>query len=183
MIPFLKFCIIAIIMLTAPGLLFPQIKTPVIDNIPDINFNAVETTEKYKVKVTLYGKEPLQGEIILNAGSSINPLGGGGRIYPFSDIVRISVTMWSKQRRGSGWVFYPECYEIILRDNTRLVYKGNLEFLNRIRFTEEQKKTGFVYTYFYDYFKQGKWINTGTPGEQTLPSRPASGTLYIIELK
>ena len=105
---FLKFYIIAIIMFAAPGLLYPQIKTPVIDNIPDVNFNAVETTEKYKVKVTLYGKEPLQGEIVLNAGSSINPPGDGGRIYPFSDIVRISVPMWSTQRRGSGWVFFPE---------------------------------------------------------------------------
>lgn len=179
----LKISLIAYVILSAPALLFPQVKIPVVEDIPDVGLNTAEISEKYKAKVTLYGKEPLLGEIVLNTGASITPSGDRERIYQFSNISRITVSMWSRQRKGSGWIFYPESYEIILKDGTRVVHSGNLEFLNRIRFAGHGGRTVYLYTYYYDYFKGGMWVNTGTPGEKTAPSRPADGCLYIIELK
>lgn len=179
---FLKILII-IVMIVSPAILFSQINSPVVDDVPDVEFNKAETIEKFKASVTIYGKGAANGEIILNAGASINPSCDSGRIYTFSDISRITVVKWSVQRKGSGWIFYPDRYEIVLKNKTVIQHDGNLGFLNRIRFARSEGRESTLFTYFYDYFRNGKWLNTGAAGEKTPPSKPAAGTLYIIELK
>lgn len=174
---------VAFIMLTIPAMLFSQVKAPVVDDIPDVGFNAAETSEKYAAGVTLYGKEPLKGEIVLNIDASISTSDDSGKIYSLREISRITVTAWSGKRKGAGWIFYPESYGIILKDGTRLAHNGNLEFLNRIRFTQHGGRSFYIYTCYYDYFRNGKWVNTGGTGEKSAPSRPADGCLYLIELK
>jgi len=169
--------------LAFPVSLVSQIKSPVVDDVPEVVFNSAETSEKFKVSATLYGKRVVTGEVVLNAGASINPSADSGRIYPFRDISRITVMKWSKERKGSGWIFYPGRYEIILRDKTRIMHDGNLGFLNRIRFIKSGGGESFLFTYFYDYFRNGKWANSGVSAESSLHSTPAAGTLYIIELK
>lgn len=174
---------IIILLFTFPSALFTQIKAPVVQDIPDVEFNAAETSERYKAAVTLYGKGIVNGEILINTGASINPSGDKGRIYPLRDVSRITIIKWSGQRKGTGSVFYPGSYEIILKDRTRIIHDGNIGFLNKIRFVRGEGGELSLYTYFYDYFRKGKWVNTGTAGEKTLPSNPAAGTTYIIELK
>ncbi len=175
--------LITAIILLIPSGLKPQIQGPVVKEVPEIEFNISESSERYKVKITMYGKEPVEGEIILGAGASIYPSGNSGIIYPFRNISRITVNMWNKSKKGSGcWIFYPEGYEIILKDNSRVSHRGNIAFLNRIRFVEGKKKQSYIYTYFYDYYKNGKWVNTGIAGLEGRPSNPASGSVYIIEV-
>lgn len=182
MFRFLKL-LIFIVMIIFPVILFSQIKFPVVEDVPDVEFNKTETVEKFKASVTVYGKGAVDGEIILNAGASINPSSDSGRIYTFRDISRITVMKWSVQRKGSNWIFYPDRYEIILKNKTVLMHEGNLGFFNRIRFVRSEGRENTLYTYFYDYFRNGKWINTGAAGEKTPPLKPAAGTAYIIELK
>ncbi|HOP28135.1 MAG TPA: hypothetical protein P5120_12540 [Spirochaetota bacterium] len=182
MLSFFKFRILLVIIIF-PAMLFPQIKTPVIEDVPDVEFNAAETTEKFKASVTLYGKGVVNGELVLNSGASIIPAGDSGRIYLLREINRITVIKWSGQRKGSGWVFYPDRYEIILKDKSRILYEGNLGFLNRLRFIGSEGGERALFMYFYDYYINGKWVNTGVSGEKTPPLNPAAGTSYIIELK
>lgn len=174
---------LAFALFSLPAGVLSQVKEPVVDDIPDVTLDMTESIERYRVRLTLYGKEPVTGEIILRGGSSINPSGDPQRIYRFTDISRITINSWSKNRKGDGWVFYPAGYEIILKDQTRVSHAGNIGFLNRISFASGQKKTVYVYTYFYDYFKKGKWINSGSSDFEGQISVPAPRTLYIIELK
>jgi len=174
---------VIVFMLFLPHCLTAQIKSPVVEDVPDVKFNASETSEKFKAAVTIYGKGIANGEIILTAGVSVNASSDTGRIYPLRDINRITITKWLKRRKGTGWFFYPDSYEIILKDRSRILHDGNLEFLNRLRFVRTEGGEISLFTYFYDYFRNGKWVNTGTPGEKNIPSVPAAGTVYIIELK
>ncbi len=167
-------------LLNAP--LAPQLKEPSVDDVPDVEFNITENSELYKAKVTLYGREPFPCEISLSPGATINPSSDRTRLYPLSEISRITVTSWSKQRNRGGWVFYPENYDITLRNGTKIIHIGNIGFLNRMKVSYGKKKGVYLYTYYYDYFRKGKWVNTGTEGEGTPPERPADGCLYIIEL-
>ena len=151
MFSFLKLRILLVIIIF-PAMLFPQIKTPVIEDVPDVEFNAAETTEKFKASVTLYGKGVVNGELILNSGASITPSGDSGRIYLLREINRITVIKWSGKRKGSGWIFYPDRYEIILKNKSRILHEGNLGFLNRIRFIRSEGVEKSLFMYFYDYF-------------------------------
>jgi hypothetical protein len=60
-------------MIIFPAILFSQIKSPVVEDVRDVEFNAAETSEKFKASVTIYGKGVINGEIFLNAGAVINP--------------------------------------------------------------------------------------------------------------
>jgi hypothetical protein len=165
-----------------PSLVSAQPKEPSVDDVADVSINIADTSEKFKARITLYAKEPLTGELTFRSGSSINPSGDPQRIYTLRDVARITVTAWGKSRKGKMWVFYPAVYEIILKNQTRISHTGNIDFLNRIVFTSGQGKSYSIFTFYYDYFKNGKWINTDTRGMETPPLRPAAGTLYIIEL-
>lgn len=165
-----------------PCLVSAQPKEPSVDEVADVSINIADTSEKFKARISLYAKEPLAGELTFRRGASINPSGDPQRVYTLRDVARIRVTAWSKSIKGKVWVFYPAAYEIILKNQTRISHTGNIDFLNRMVFTTEQGKSYSVFTFYYDYFKNGKWINTDTSGMETTPERPAAGTLYIIEL-
>ncbi len=174
--------IIIILFLTA-SIAVAEIKVPVVDDVKDVDFNSSGSSEEYPVKAVFYGGKNITGRILLGGKNSVKSPGEHGRIYPFSDVARITVKRWSGRKKGKGWIFLPSVYEVVLKNGKGVVCNGNIGYLNRIRFTADNGKGLFLYTYFYDYLEKGGWINSGRSGSETLTSVPVKGTLCTIELK
>lgn len=155
-----------------------EIKIPDPPNIPEINADMDHQVFKYKVKIFLQGiPDPYEGEIVLNSDVLII---NNFKSIKVEDVRKIIVKSWGKSKNLNKYIFYPQEYEIILRDYTKVNFNGNFDTLNKIRILN--KKNTYIYLYYYDYYKDGKWINSGLTGFQIKFSKPADGCAISIEV-
>jgi hypothetical protein len=158
-------------------LLLSQVKEPERPDIPEIN-NTIESGFIFKVKLTIHGKpSSMEGEMHLNTDVLIT---ADKRIIRLKDISKINIIMWEKRSKINRHIFYPAQYEFFFRDYRKIIINGNIELLNRIKLSN--KNTVYIYSYYYDYFKKEKWINSGSTGFDASVSRPAEGCIVTIEL-
>ncbi len=146
--------------------------------IPVINSDIDTEIFKYKVRIALQGKSELLEEIIVLGSDTL--ISSDNKRIKIKDVFKISVISWEKRTRVNRHVFYPSRYELLLRDYKKLVLNGNIELINRIKINN--KKSRYFYLFFHDYFKNGKWSNSGETDFNTPVSRPADGCAISIEL-
>lgn len=155
-----------------------QVKNPEMPGIPVIDTDIDIQTFRFRVRITLQGEAaPVDGVMILNSEVLTS---ADNKSYKLKDISRINITLWEKRTRINKHIFYPVRYELLLRDYKKIVVNGNIEQLNRIRFNS--RKQGYVYLYYYDYFKDGRWINSGAVEFNPAISKPSDGCAVSIEL-
>jgi hypothetical protein len=157
--------------------LLSQVKEPEQPVIPEIS-NKIESGFTFKVKLTIHGdSSSIEGEIGLNTDELTT---ADKRIIKLNDISKINIILWDKRSKMNRHTFYPSRYEVFFRDYRKTIINGNIELLNRIRLN--RKKPGFIYSYYYDYFEKGKWINSGSTSFDASASKPAEGCVVSIEL-
>jgi len=153
---------------------YSQIKEPESPYSPVVdkdNFNV-------KAEVTIQGRDkPIIGFIALSS----DVLTVGDNRFKISDLARINILMWKRsERKFNSHIFYPDRYELLFRNNKSQIINGNIESLNKIRVVG--KKGYCIYLYYYDYFKNGKWINSGIANFDATFTTPVNGSVISIEL-
>ncbi len=157
--------------------LFSQVKEPERPNIPEIN-NNIESGFIFKVKLSIQGKPSIiEGAMDLNTDELVT---ADKRVIKLNDISKVNIIMWEKRSKANRHTFYPSRYELFFRDYRKIIINGNIELLNKIRLSN--KKPGYYYSYYYDYFEKGKWINSGSTGFDAYVLKPAEGCIVSIEL-
>lgn len=174
-----KFTLIIIIFFLQLNLfLFSQVKEPEKPYIAKINDDIDFQSFTYRSRISIHGRNPLSEiNIILNSDTLIFP---ENKKVKIKDISKITVLLWEKRSKFNKHTFYPSKYEVFYRDYRKEILNGNIEQLNKIR--TGNKKSGYIYLYYYDYFQNGKWVNSGISGFDGLISKPADGCAVSIEL-
>jgi len=170
--------LITVFLLCHYPLVFSQVKEPVQPYIPEINSQNNFEGYKFKVRIAVQGRDDLiEGEMLSDSGVLTTQ---DNRSIKIKDISKIIILLWERRDIINRHSFYPSRYEIFFNDNRKVIVNGNIESLNRIK--TGTKKSGYVYFYYYDYYKKGKWINSGIPVYNALISKPAEGCAVSIEL-
>lgn len=174
-----KFTILIIIFFLHLNIfLFSQVKEPEKPYIAKLNDNIDFQSFNYKARISIQGRTaPAETNIILNSDILIF---ADNKKVKVKDISRINVLLWEKRSRLNKHTFYPSRYEVFYRDYRKEILNGNSELLNKIR--TEDKKSGYIYLYYYDYYRNGKWTNSGVSDFDGLVSKPAEGCAVSIEL-
>lgn len=112
--------------------------------------------------------------------------GGAPRKMSLSiaDIDSIEFTRWrGVERRKNEFAFYPAGMKITLLNKKVLLCGGGVPLLNRLAF-KNGGESRFLYSYFYDYWKNGAWKNSGQ-SDRSYPETNAPGdtVVKIIFLK
>ena len=171
-----KIDFILILLLCSNTLLLSQVKDPGLPFTPEINSDIDMQNFRYKVRITVQGSDnPVNDEIILDTDSLTT---ADNRIFKIKDISRLSVLLWEKRNTLNRYSFYPSRYEFTFRDYKKLVVDGNIVLLNKIKISKNKN----IYFYFYDSYKNGRWIISGVPDFDAAVTKPASGCVLSIEL-
>lgn len=169
---------ITILVLCQYPTLFSQVKEPGLPSLPEIKTPDDLASRKFKARIAVQGRDELtEGEFVLNSDFLITR---DNINISIKDISKINVLSWEKRNVVNRHSFYPSRYEILFNDNRKIIINGNIESLNRIKIGS--RKSGYIYFYYYDYYKKGKWINSGVTDFNALISKPASGCAVSIEL-
>ncbi len=133
---------------------------------------------RYRARVTFQGRDEFtETWIVLNSDVLTT---ADNKSLHIRDISRINVLLWEKRDAFKGHTFYPSRYEIIFADYRKVTVNGNIDSLNRIK--TGNRRPGYLYFYYYDYYKKGRWVNSGVPEYNALISKPAAGCAVSIEL-
>lgn len=155
--------------------LFSQIKEPLNPSIPDIDEQYKLKPFQSKTRITIHGKTDVL-ECVIELNSDAMKTGDKG-IINIKDVSKIDILMWGRKTSFNKHVFYPVRYEILFRDNRKVFVDGNIDLLNRIKIGNKK----FIYSYYYDYYKKGKWSNGGSADFKATHLRPAAGCAVVIE--
>ncbi|HOT47151.1 MAG TPA: hypothetical protein PLM53_19670 [Spirochaetota bacterium] len=101
-----------------------------------------------------------------------------------AEIDSIEFTRWrGVERRKNEFAFYPAKMKITLLDKRVLMCNGGVSLLHRLPF-RDGGGSRFIYAYFYDYWKNGAWKNSGR-SDRSYPETTAPGdtVVKIIFLK
>jgi len=171
-------CLIFVFLLFQNPYIFSQVNNPDIPEVPVINSDIDTAISKFKARITIQGKaQLLESVIVLNSDTLTT---SDNKKIKIKDIFRITVLQWEKRTRMNTHIFYPLKYELLFHDYRKIVLSGNIELINRVKINTI--KSGYIYLYYHDYFKNGKWINSGSTGFNEPVSKPAEGCAVSIEL-
>lgn len=169
-------CFVLVLLLQHPDI-FSQVNNPVIPEIPEINSDIDTAIYKFKTRITIQGKSGMLEDIIVLNSDTLTT--SGNQKIKIKDVFRINILLWEKRTRVNKHIFYPAKYELLLHDYRKIILNGNIELLNRIK--TGSKKAAYFYSYYHDYFQNGKWINSGSPDFNEAVSKPADGSIIAIE--
>ena len=156
-----------------------QVKDPGLPLSPDVEFkNESKSSVKYYPAEIKCAGSSMSGDIYL-ISESFRDINGKGDVYYWQDMRSIRMLAWVRRVKGKSWIFYPESYEITLKNSTTFRVEGNIRELNRFRFTAKRKQRT-LYSYYYDDYVSGKWINTGSADFYQPSASPAEGCVIEI---
>ncbi len=102
------------------------------------------------------------------------------RTVPFGEIESIEFTRWrGTERRKNEFTFRHWEVNIVLRDKKALRCRGTIPVLDRIHFRDSRGRRA-VYSFFYDYWKDGVWKNSGKSDRSYPETNPLGDTLVKI---
>ncbi len=155
--------------------LFSQVKEPLTPIIPSINDQINLQISKFRVRVTIQGRsDTIECDVELN---SVALKTRDNRSLMVKDISKINILTWERSGKLKKSIFYPSRYEILFRDYRKEIINGNIESINRIKAGNKK----FIYFYYYDYFKKGKWIHSESADIKVSAIKPADGCAVAIE--
>lgn len=96
------------------------------------------------------------------------------------EIESIEFTRWrGTERRKNEFAFRHWEMRIVLRDKKDLRCRGNIPALNRLAFRDSRGSRA-VYSFFYDYWKNGTWKSSGRSERSYPETNPLGDTLVKI---
>jgi hypothetical protein len=104
-------------------------------------------------------------------------------VLPLDRIDSIEFTLWQgRERRKNEFAFHPVRARIVLTDKKTIESTRNISALNRVMF-RGQKGARQLYSFFYDYRKNGAWKNSGKADMAYPETNPLAGTLVKISFQ
>lgn len=177
--------LLSMIFLLREALLFSQIKKPVDPNTPSISFKEKKSENSYPVLIDFIYDKKIRGNVIFGVRRiGIPGRGGEGTRYiKILNIKSIDFIKWrGKEYQENSYLFKPSIIKITMNDGSSLTLNGNISRLNRVRFLPDGKSSiKNVYSVFYDYYKNKKWVNSGYSERNYPEKNPHRETLVRIE--
>ncbi len=104
------------------------------------------------------------------------------RTVLIDEIRMFHIQRWKQVRFRGEMVFVPSKIEITLNDGTVYYADSSLDMLRKLKYRTE-KKSGYLYTFFYDYWQKGKWMNSGSNDPAYPQEHPVRGTVTEIRFE
>jgi hypothetical protein len=166
------------------GTVYSEIKKPVDPHTPSVDLKEKKREHSYPVLIDFPQNKKIRGSILFNI-QRIRVLvsgGGGSRYISISEIKSVDFLQWrGKEYRENSYLFKPSKTKISLNDGSSLIISGNLPLFNRVRFLPRGKNAiKSIYPVFYDYYKNSKWINSGSRERDFPENNPHKDTLVRI---
>jgi hypothetical protein len=93
-----------------------------------------------------------------------------------SDVRTLTFKRWSGKNEGQkGVSFYPVRYDLELKNGKQIHIYENLVLFNTFRFDPDKKsgkKSFAFFSYYVDYYRDGKWVNSGEKGKSYAEEHP-----------
>lgn len=100
---------------------------------------------------------------------------------PVRDVALVEIVTWKgHEYRKFSYVFNPLEYRIVLRDGTERLVRRDIQGLFKLRFTGSDGTERVLFTYFYDYWKDGGWQNAGSTDFRHHEKNPHPETVVRI---
>jgi hypothetical protein len=147
---------------------------------PSVEFNFNGSNEKtFPVEIDCAGIQKINGKIYLKT-ANISFVNNGEKLQiKIEDLKSIEFLEWrEKADENNSFIFIPS--KVFLEDKKGHQYDLNeLPEFNMIEYSENSKRKK-MYAYFYDYWKNGKWQNSGTEDRSYPLKNPLQGTMLKI---
>lgn len=169
--------LLALSFLQQPAL--PQVKDPELPVSPEIEDKSSSDHVLYPVEVSFSGGS-LAGEIDFPSAGFADS--GSGKYYYWKDVSSVRILSWVRCVRGKAYAFYPETYEVVLKNGEKQQVSGNIKVLNRFRLVRNRKQRT-MYTYYYDDYIKGAWAATGIADFYSPVLKPAEGCVVSINFR
>ena len=168
-----------------------EVKEPVKPHTPDVDssrfksFTTDEVKNNISVDVLFYvhGMDAQRGRAFFPESffsiqiSGVNP---PGRIIKIGDLRDIKILQWKgRTEKKRAFIFYPEKYVLNLRSGESIEVEKNISFLNNLRLERGGRGESF-YSYFYDYYRNGLWVNRNETDPETESQAPVKGCVTGI---
>lgn len=157
-----------------------QIKEPGDPVVPYVEDRTAENTKKYNAEVE-YNGGSISGEIIFDS-DYFKIVTSKEQIFYWEDISSIRILRWVRYVKSNSYVFYPETYKLTLKSGSVVEVEGNIHQLNRFSLVWNKHKQT-MFSYYYDEYIDGKWINSGQSDYYEPSTRPAPGCVNVITFR
>jgi hypothetical protein len=177
--------IVFVFFLTLSGL-FAQTEDPVIPVIDGEKFNST-AEKKYSVRAFIEFAGGVKKDGIVHFASDKIGIKYFSRKEMINEdlsrIVSIEFLKWKSQPVSkTSFRFNPASVKIVFDDQSIYESGGNIPSLNEFTI-EKSGKSEKVYAYFFDYWKNGKWVNLKSEDKNYPLSNPIKGTVVKITFK
>ncbi|HPX91814.1 MAG: hypothetical protein BWY23_01656 [Spirochaetes bacterium ADurb.Bin218] len=135
----------------------------------------------FPVYIELFNKGRLSGYIIFESEPIITIKERNWQ-RSFGEIKVLKIIQWQRREAKRGYVFYPSKYEILFKDGSKFVLESNLSFFNKFQLKDSTGRQFVLYSFFYDYFKNGKWVNRGVSSFDENSDFPVTGCVVFLEV-
>lgn len=157
--------------------------------IPEVDFAYPDEVNdisalKIKMRFYIYGKGDESHTVVIPASLSEFETGhgnkGSSRKISFKDLADIEITEWAGSPDKSGaFIFYPVKYVLTLKSGEKLNASVNIPFFNAVK-AGTGENVRFLYSFFYDYYIDGKWVNRGEVSPDPVSTVPLKGCVTRI---
>jgi len=170
-----------------------EVKEPVKPLLPGVETPALksfETGESQKGKtlealIYVHGMDAQKGRIHFPSDAftvEITGVNPPGRNIKIGDLRDISILQWKgRADKKEAFIFYPEIYVLNLRSGESVRVEKNILFFNTLKL-EQGRRGVLFYSYFYDYYRRGSWVNRGEASPVPEASNPVKGSITGIRL-
>jgi len=154
-----------------------QVKDPELPLSPDVEFKDQSDAHCFSAEIS-YAGGSASGDICFKKEFFRCGKVQGGKVY-WRDVSSILVIQWVRRPEGKSYLFYPEAYEVSLKDGRKIRVDGNIRELNRLHVPVKKRRLT-LYSYYYDEYASGKWKNSGAEDFYQPSRTPANGCVTLI---
>lgn len=123
-------------------------------------------------RIAFASGEKLLGKVILSDPTFAIPAGenvtGRKLELPYFGISEIESLLWAGKELGKGAYYFSPCLVSVKMKNGEIYRCKQMPV--KIDFADQSGKRNVFFTGFYDYIKNGKWVNSGS-AERNYPTK------------
>lgn len=158
---------------------------PIVDISPFKSFNQIQEI-KVSAFITLHGMVEKKHVIVFPQINSTFEVFSddfpGKKDVKLGDFYSLEIARWSgKEDKGGSFIFYPDRYILILKNGEKINVNKNIPLFNSLRVLSDKGEDVF-FSYFYDYYKKGIWINRNEKSAKPVSSVPVKGCVTSFKV-
>ena len=103
------------------------------------------------------------------------------RTESMSALKSIQFLKWKiEKKKSNAYGFFPNNITVIFKDRTIIERHGNIKGFNKLTFYRKDKPKKFIYSFFYDYWINKMWQNSGKREADFPETNPHKDTVVSI---